>query len=639
MGSKTGKKSWIRKIVIAAVLAELVYIVLFNLALQLPLTQTLINQIRPEKFNITWENAWTWYPFRFHVRKAMGNGQSRSQQWEFETEAVSASIAVLPLFFKRVWINNVQVSDSRYYQRPRLKPDKDYTNLLEFYPAIKGRELTDADTTPKKSKRPWHVDIEGINLDGQFYYWVQQFKGQARGTLSAALDVVSRGGLFSLTAPDIKLSLGQHRINGAEIFRHGEISGEVAFAPFVPRENRGMKLLQYLTLDTELDIQVNSLAFINQFTRNFEDMSMGGTGQVNGHLRLEQGRVLEGTRLLVEADKLELEIMSHVVNGEGEVKIDVDPASQHPFHMDVRFNDLVMHHGGGVPLFNGLGLRLRYESVGDLFYTQAVGDSSETRDVPALEKPYELSLEIPTAHVDDMAVFNYYFPPGSPFLFSSGTADLTADVQFKPGDAQGFLKLRADGMQAEIDKQSIRTDFAANISLAGGVPRDRVFDISGTEFKLENVGVMGENDNFKQKNWATVIKLKQADLVFTNPISLKTEANLHMTDSRPIVALLGNQKSRPRWVKNMLTIEDVNGVVELDIKDNRILIPNAFIDSEKIDVGAKAVIREGLKDGMIYARYRKLDIVVKFTDGKRNINLMRAKPQFDEYQLPVVTEW
>jgi hypothetical protein len=175
--------------------------------------------------------------------------------------------------------------------------------------------------------------------------------------------------------------------------------------------------------------------------------------------------------------------------------------------------------------------------------------------------------------------------------------------------------------------------------LAGGVPRDRVFDISGTEFKLENVGVMGENDNFKQKNWATVIKLKQADLVFTNPISLKTEANLHMTDSRPIVALLGNQKSRPKWVKNMLTIEDVNGVVELDIKDNRILIPNAFIDSEKIDVGAKAVIREGLKDGMIYARYRKLDIVVKFTDGKRNINLMRAKPQFDEYQLPVVTEW
>jgi hypothetical protein len=89
---------------------------LFNLALQLPLTQTLINQLRPEKFQVSWHNAWTWYPFRFHIRNAEGNGQSRSQQWEFEVNSVSATIDVLPLFFKRVWINNVRVYDAKYQE-------------------------------------------------------------------------------------------------------------------------------------------------------------------------------------------------------------------------------------------------------------------------------------------------------------------------------------------------------------------------------------------------------------------------------------------------------------------------------------------------------------------------------------------
>jgi len=49
---------------------ELAYVILFNLALQLPATQTWLSQLRPEKFHVEWESAWTWYPFRFHFRNA-----------------------------------------------------------------------------------------------------------------------------------------------------------------------------------------------------------------------------------------------------------------------------------------------------------------------------------------------------------------------------------------------------------------------------------------------------------------------------------------------------------------------------------------------------------------------------------------
>src|SRR5210317_1098529 len=129
-------KTWMKRIVLAALIAELAYVIVFNLVLQLPVTRTFVNQIRPDKFYITWENAWTPYPFRFYFRNASGNGQSRSQQWEFEAQAVSASIDVLPLFFKRVWIDHVRLSDASYKQRPRLKPDIDYSGLISSYPAI-----------------------------------------------------------------------------------------------------------------------------------------------------------------------------------------------------------------------------------------------------------------------------------------------------------------------------------------------------------------------------------------------------------------------------------------------------------------------------------------------------------------------
>jgi hypothetical protein len=638
MGRKNSTKPWLRKIVAAVVIAEASYVILFNLALQLPLTQTLINQIRPEKFNIAWESAWTLYPFRFHIRNASGNGQSRSQQWEFETQGVSASIALTPLIFKRVWIDNVRVSDTSYLQRPRIKPDKDYSAHINFYPPISGREITPAVTTPMKKKKPWHVDIEDIRLDGQFDYWVQQFKGQASGTVEADLDVVSRGGLFSLTAPALDLEFGEHYISGEEMFRHGGLSGELAFAPFVPRENKGIKLFRYLLLDTDIDLRVNSLAFINVLTRNFKDLKIDGSGLVDGHVQMEHGQVLEHTALSIDADNLNVEFLSHLIKGHGSVHIGAGPDTGNQFNVDVRFNDLVMKHGGGDSLFSGLGLQLNYKAKNDLFMANRAVEGSENKELNVADKTYELEIKIPAGHVADMSVFNYYFPSNSPFLFGSGTADLVADILLKPDDADGFLKLTANSMQAAIDNQSIQTDFNANLSLVGGVPSDRVFDISGTELQFDNVTVMGENESFEQDYWATLIAFTQADLTFKKPISLKTEANISMTNSRPLVAMLGNQKDRPKWLKNMLTVENIKGVVNLDMADERILIPNAYIDSEKIGFGAKAVIDVGLNDGVIYARYKRLDIVARFSEGKRNIDLVRARKKFDEYRLPAVVE-
>jgi hypothetical protein len=75
-------KPWLKRITIAVVVFELAYLALGNLALQWPVTQTLLNKIRPDKFEVRWEEAWTWYPFRVHARGVSANGQSHRQQWQ-----------------------------------------------------------------------------------------------------------------------------------------------------------------------------------------------------------------------------------------------------------------------------------------------------------------------------------------------------------------------------------------------------------------------------------------------------------------------------------------------------------------------------------------------------------------------------
>jgi hypothetical protein len=85
----------------------------------------------------------------------------------------------------------------------------------------------------------------------------------------------------------------------------------------------------------------------------------------------------------------------------------------------------------------------------------------------------------------------------------------------------------------------------------------------------------------------------------------------------------------------LLTIEDVNGTVALDFVNPRLIISTASMDSDNIELGAKAVIDKDQRNGVIYVHYKKLDIIVKIADGKRNIDLLRARRKFDEYELPV----
>ena len=905
-------KRLIIKLLKIAILVEVVYVLLINAALQLPMTQTLINKIRPEKFHISWQSAWSPYPFRVYVSGGAGNGQARSQQWQFAADSVSASISLLPLIFKRVWIRNVSGSNIEYRQRPRLKPDKDFAAVMPYFPEIEGWEISDADTSPRKSKRPWHVSINDITVSGQHSIWIYQMQGSFKGEIKGDLKVRSRGGPFSLDIHELELGLGPFLVNGdQEMFHEGLITGSMGFAEFVPRENKGVKMMPFLILDLDVDIDLNNLAFINLLTQNLEELKVGGRGHVDGRLRYNQGNVLGGTDLVVDADDLRVELVALTISGDGEVSVERSPGTDNLLDLAFEYEGLELTHvDDPAPMLTGQGLELhiggdgyvlkdsdktnpsrtlsfsieglavpdlalfqrylpakwpfdlhggtgslsgqaslaptaisvnlrlesdqadmglrqyrfdtnldaalrlenpsimtqgtaisgtyialtgaqlkkegekdnetweasirlnegelsilggkkdlgdehafdllqslgrtpakemlgnsrglvgfeaevsslawlavflsgdhsanvdgRGEITGDVYleaglpadgtHVEVLSDelsvdildyvssgegrvelqitqggqnpdwkldvelkngamrrAHETaagiRDVnlqlQALVEDVTLDMEadndftlkfsIPSARVTDMAVFNGYLPPDAPMQFTGGTADLTADIELDQDDAGGWMKLVSNGLEAEMDDQLISGDLALDVLIAGGVPAEMRFDISGSNLRLDNMHVSGEASEFDQDQWSALFTLVDAQTVFRDPLQLDAEAELQMSDSRPIVAMFSNsEKPPPKFLANMMTVEDIRGTALMHMKDDRIVIPHAHAISDNIEVGAKGVITEETTNGVFYARYKKLGAIIKIENGKKNLDIIRARAKYDEYQV------
>ncbi len=904
-------------IIVAAI--EIVYLAVFNIALNVPLTQDLINRIKPDKFAVSWDSAWTLYPFRVHASGVAANGQARSQQWQLGTPEASASISLLPLLFKTVSLNRVEAKDINYHQRPRPRADKDYSETRQYFPPIQDRAL-ELDPPqlkpPVTGKKGWAIDIQELFASGEHSLWLYQIQAKLKGDAKADLSVVTRGGPLSISNGDIDLALDSIKINDSrEVLRNGRIKGAVQLLPFVVKENKGLKALAFLELDVELGALTESLKFLNVYLDAFEGMKLDGAGEIQGRIVFSQGNLLQQSKIEVLAHALSLNLLDYQIEGEGNIHIDVPetvPDAANPeAHFAIAFNSLdAFYASSETPLLTGNGLvfdgvgtnnivpldgnrpearsldlsiaslkvpdlnafqrflpkkwafklhggegELRGQvSVDQSSFASSINLSSDSADVgvndlrfssdldmilnvnsPSLETgqvdisgsylkinetqvsndeeqstpwhaainiekgivqlnldepdagisganhiiqalreqeigpllatadeelkisgsisdlrwlnvllknsydlvingngeitsnvvikngwleagselaitPQEISVEvldyaangggdvslkvikggefpdmalainvyqakfrrkfeeqafvedvdimlhaeargvkpgaenqdmtlrlqIPSAKITDMSIYNQYLPENSPLLITGGEADLVVDILLEADNADGYVRLNTDNLRAHVDEQDISAELSADIKLVGGEPRDMKFDISGSILKLDAVKVIGESASFRDEDWAAQIRFNKAHTVWKKPIQLDVKAGIEMSDSIPIVSMMENQKGKETWLTKALTIDDVKGDINLQIANEQIVIPYAFAGSDNIDVGAKAIINRENRNGMVYVRYKSLKGLLKINDGKRNIDILKVKEKFDAYSTDEV---
>jgi hypothetical protein len=391
------------------------------------------------------------------------------------------------------------------------------------------------------------------------------------------------------------------------------------------KEEKTEKMKELMTqADGKLEISgsISQLDWINLLLKNSLGLSLWGHGEIEGNLELEKGSLLKGSALEVKSKELGVHMLDYSFSGDGAFLAEVTKRGENP---DVKF-DVSLSHAQ-------MKRQNEKQAMIDNVEFKVEGEGKNL-GLEGIEKDIALHLQIPSARVKNIAVYNSYIPKNSPFKLTSGTADIKADIMLNTNNAKGYVKLNTHGLTMKVDDQKISARLNMDINIASGVPKNMAFNIAGSKIVLDQARVIGSTVQYKQPDWSAVVKLDKAGVVWKKPIKLQSQTSLKIKDSRPIVAMMDNKKEKHNWLSKLMTIEDIHGKATVNMANNIITFPYAFVKSDKIDIGAKGIISPKLRDGVFFLRYKKLKLLLKLRNGKKNLDIFHVEKTFNNYVIP-----
>lgn len=82
-----------------------------------------------------------------------------------------------------------------------------------------------------------------------------------------------------------------------------------------------------------------------------------------------------------------------------------------------------------------------------------------------------------------------------------------------------------------------------------------------------------------------------------------------------------------------MTLKDIEGEASVTVNQDLVVIPQANIISDEAEVAAKVAFTPDNRTGMIYARYKKLDVLLKLLGQKQDMDIIKVRDKFDSYEL------
>jgi len=554
-------KPWLRKTIIVLVLFEIFYLGLINLALSLPVTQTLINQIKPDKFAVSWEKAWSWYPFRVHATAVSANGQSRGQQWQVDAPEASASISLIPLIWKTVSLSGAEATDVVFHLRPRPRADKDHSKIRPYFAPIKNRQLETepAPEVAKKKGKAWDISVDGIHASGHHKVWVYQLQATLSGELEAGINFQTRGGPFSLENGELDVDIDAIVINGdREVVRDGKIKGILAFAPFVPKENKGLKVLEFLSLDADIRTETESLKFLNSYLTGFHGMEVSGRGIIDGRLNYHNRKLVAGNKILISANELAVDLLDYRAQGEGLITLEVSEAEPEVLAFEIKFSELDgLDNESKEVLVTGDGL-----SFSGRGRTQIIAADSEESIASWL------AINIPSIKVPDLALYQRFLPEGWSLKLLGGEGELEAKAELTRFGFSGFSRLSSKAADIGVKDFQFSSDLDMNLNIDAPKLADTGIDVSGTYVHINNARLSSE-EVASAEPWTASIDIEEGRVKLILPEGVSKEAHLdELLDGikgREILPMLDSDSEQLK----------VHGVIS-DLRWLNVLMKNKF---------------------------------------------------------------
>ena len=627
MGMLRSRRFWV-VVILVVIGLELVWVIGANWALSSPWVTGKINA-KPEKLEVEWDQARTWIPGVIDLEGLSVRGQSRKQQWYVELTGGRVHMSLLALATKTFKTYSFDGSGLDFRLRKRQLPGQAPLKTAEFAPEIPGLAVNEPPFPPKqqkkKGKKPWKIVLHDVHIDEFKELWILAMHLSATGSVDADMSIELGGGAISMQRVRMNLTQAELSAMGNAVLTQAQLGIDARMEPFLPKETKGLDILKSLTGTVNLSGASRGAALINSFLANIEAVEVGSAGgQIDSSIQIEQGVLAPGTEMTFGADGGWVDMMDWRATGKLAVRSKVQEAEEGvSTKVALTLSEVALTAREGTePLLAGADLEL-HANAGELDVSGGVDGLAS-----ALEA---ISLDLKNALVADITRFP--IPAVEGFTLDAGEILVESHaVLTRENGGEATIGVHGQGIDASYGEVAIKGDLALDLNVSTDDVRDRRFNFTDSGLKIDTVTI--EDGKKTDTNWYFHLDMTEGWLQLKGPGEIVCSAEIKMKDTRPLIAILGQEKKIFNRLEGILNFEDLEAQADLEVAANRMEIENFDIDSEGLKLKADVQILDKKASGILYTKFHGIPFALDLRGEKKDFVLRKPLQWYEAQTVP-----
>ncbi len=435
---------------------------------------------KPEKLSMQWQRAWTWWPGVIEVAGLKLEGHNRRADWSASVEDGKVWIWLPSLIGKHV-------------------------NILRF--PGQGAEIEVAllpppdSPPPAKKKRGWRITLDSLRIDHLRRFKFAPYELTGDGNLHGQVNFRVRE---SMQFDFRKLSFNQALLTAAgETAAEGiTLEASASIDQFAVGSDTIKDLLASLTAEFLLQAESAHLGFLDVYLATVPMLRVDGQGPLTLNIAVNEGLLSPDSQFRLEGPIVSVDYAGLRAVGNGSVVGSVLAETNNTQMLATLETFSVFRSVDMATLAQGQKLQAK------------ILNDSIAIDQPA--SGIAIEIELPPAHVPNLAAFDAYVPASTGLTVTGGEATFAAQLSYDSvsQSGTGSLALSGDAMQAAFSDLQLTasTDLKAVFPIVE-MDEGRV-GISGTELNISDV-VIRRGAQVRDRGWWGHFRVAEGDVRWT----------------------------------------------------------------------------------------------------------------------------
>jgi hypothetical protein len=611
----------LKRILQVVLLAALVHFAITLILLNSGVLPRLINSKDSNELRLGWDFAWSVWPGLVHASGLTIRVNDSDVQLYFRLDGVRVRFD-LPALARRELVTKTVAVDGLMFRMRLPRTQKELrSQVIPFLAPIPGLSMLRLpERSPDPFSEPWKINLQGVIIENLHEIWVEEYRFQGRARVNGSFFLFPSR-LTRLDAAELVADQGKITFGTTEVASDIRTRLTTRIDPFSPKEG---KFLRHLHATVDGNARIVGVDFLNHYLRTVQPIHLsGGTGPLEAHLKLKEGRLQPDSTLKVEAADLKANLWAQRAQGNSIIewhvqeKVDVGRLNVRFPHFEVR------HVSQDTAKIVGRELNLLALSP-DL----------------SLEDPFshlKVEIRIPEAKITDLSYFQAYFPKGTGIRIHGGSGNISGTVfaasHGKTRDT-GFLHLRTHDVHLDMNGARITGDVTLDGLLRNGDLRTGRMDVSGTQAYFTHVRAETNFPEEKPKtyrDWWGAVDVKEGLLQVSQTKSFQSLIGIRGRDARPLLGVFTKEKV-PGILTGVLSFDNLQAGLQLKVDEEELRIWNANARGGSTAIKGWLTSGPSVRQGRVLVEYGPLAAGL---DGSRKGVKVKLNDAYGWYASPV----